>query len=259
VREGSFVAKNHGMKDKVKNYLMKSGWYVRRAKYVPAGIDWSHDLQRWIPKLKPNILFDIGANVGQTCTEMHLNFPNAVIHSFEPIKETFVSLVNNTSSLPNISCHNCAMGSKSGNKSIKYTPHSVINSLKTGVHSKDPDAIEARINIKTVDEFCEDYGIDKIDLLKTDTEGYDLEVLKGSSTMLKANKISAVLSEITFDEKNTLQTQFGELNDYLSSFDFLVCCFYDTRTLMVLPKFGSFCNALWIKRDLLPLTHLVSY
>jgi FkbM family methyltransferase len=240
------------MKEKIKNYLMKSGFYVKRAKHVPAGCDWAHDINRWIPKLKPEILFDIGANVGQTCTQMAASFPNAAIHSFEPIKETFALLVNNTSSLPNTHCHNCAMGSKSGSESIVYTPYSLNNSLKTGVHDNEPDAIEARIDVKSVDEFCEDHWIEKIDLLKTDTEGYDLEVLKGCSTMLSANKIFAVLSEVTFDEENTFHTQFGELNDYLSSFDFLVCCFYDTRTLMMLPKFGSYCNALWVKRDLLP-------
>ena len=240
------------MKEKFKNYLMKLGWYVKRSKHVPAGCDWAHDINRWIPKLKPKILFDIGANLGQTCTQMRSNFPNAFIHSFEPIPETFASLVNNTSRLPNISCHNCAMGSKSGVKNIKYTPRSGNNSLKTGVHDNNPDAIEARIDIKTVDEFCEDHGIEKIDLLKTDTEGYDLEVLKGCSTILSANKISAVLSEITFDEEDTLHTQFGELNDYLSSFDFLVCGFYDARTLVNRGTFGSYCNALWVKRDLIP-------
>lgn len=231
---------------------MKSGWYIKRAKHVPAGCDWGHDIKRWIPKLKPEILFDIGANVGQTCIQMHTVFPNTVIHSFEPIDETFASLVNNTSHIPHVCCHNYAMGSKSGHTNIMCIPYSLTNSIKTGAHDNEPDAVEARIEVKTVDEFCEDNGIKKIDLLKTDTEGYELEVLKGCSKMLSSNKVSAVLSEVTFDENNTLHTHFGVINDYLSSLDYLPCGFYDMRSLMFQAKFGSYCNALWVLRDLLP-------
>ena len=46
----------------------------------------------WIQEINPQIIIDIGANTGQTATEMRKIFPKASIYSFEPIPACFEKL-----------------------------------------------------------------------------------------------------------------------------------------------------------------------
>ena len=61
-------------------------------------------------------------------------------------------------------------------------------------------AIKQRINVDvtTIDNYCRDYGIERIDILKSDTQGFDLEVLKGASRLLDQHRIHLVYVEIVF-------------------------------------------------------------
>jgi hypothetical protein len=56
------------------------------------------------------------------------------------------------------------------------------------------DRVE-RIALTTLDSYCAFEGIQKIDFLKIDAEGHDLEVLKGASTMLAEGRITYVQFE----------------------------------------------------------------
>ncbi len=251
-----FPRLSYSMKAAIKRILLKFGWSVRRSNRTPAGIDWPLDIKRWIPDLEAGAFFDVGANVGQTALCIHERFPTAVIHSFEPIPETFETLTRRMSRISNVRCNKFAMGAEEKNLKIRVVPNHVMNSLETGLLDNHPDAKEVVVEVKTVDQYCIDNSISKIDILKTDTEGYDLEVLKGASNMLKRGKISGVLSEVTFDEENSCQSQFSDILEYLSEYNFLPCGFYETHYLMRTSDFGSFCNALFVRRDVLPRVQL---
>jgi len=57
----------------------------------------------------------------------------------------------------------------------------------------------------TIDRFCAEQKIKKIDVLKIDTEGFELEVLKGTEAMLKRRAISFVyfeFNDIQLDENS---------------------------------------------------------
>ena len=62
---------------------------------------------------------------------------------------------------------------------------------------------KGNIKMKTLDEICS--SLDKIDLLKIDVEGYELEVLRGGvSTLKKTNKIIIeILDEFTNNLEQT--------------------------------------------------------
>jgi Methyltransferase FkbM domain len=53
-----------------------------------------------------------------------------------------------------------------------------------------------RIQIAPVDDICEQQGITKIDILKTDTEGYDAEVLAGARRMLSEERVRCIMCEV---------------------------------------------------------------
>src|SRR5205085_11763068 len=65
---------------------------------------------------------------------------------------------------------------------------------------------EIACSFSTLDEFCGQENIDKIDLLKIDAEGHELEVLKGARRMIEQKKVNWIHFE--FGEGNVFSRVF---------------------------------------------------
>lgn len=65
-----------------------------------------------------SVVFDVGANVGQSACKFKLAFPGAKIYCFEPVKETFEILKRNVNCWENVKCHQLAFGSREGEERI---------------------------------------------------------------------------------------------------------------------------------------------
>jgi FkbM family methyltransferase len=161
------------------------------------------------------IVFDIGANVG----ELSLLFSkfvgrNGQVHAFEPSKAEFEKLdtICRLASRSQVILNNKAVAEAKGTvKLYVYEPeHSTLNSLanrpleKYGINIK-PNHVE-EIEATTIDEYCREKNISKIDLLKIDVEGAEYQVLRGAEKMLREHKISCCVFEFgqtTFDMGNT--------------------------------------------------------
>jgi len=48
------------------------------------------------------------------------------------------------------------------------------------------------VSLETIDEFCAENNVRQVDIIKTDTEGHDLSVLRGASKMLTQGNVSAI-------------------------------------------------------------------
>jgi hypothetical protein len=73
------------------------------------------------------------------------------------------------------------------------------------------------VDTSTVDIYCEKFNINKINFLKIDTEGAELDVLKGSENMLKNNKIDHIQFEYGgcfLDSNTTLQQLCKHMSIY---------------------------------------------
>ena len=109
---------------------------------------------------------------------------------------------------------------------------------------------KVKYDVNMLMEFCDKNNINSIDILKTDTEGYDLEVLRGGSKMLEARKIKFVLSEVAFYPGKE-NTQFLPVFDFLSPYGFRFyglydCAYWGTN----LAKGIMFSNALFVNEKL---------
>jgi FkbM family methyltransferase len=56
----------------------------------------------------------------------------------------------------------------------------------------------SQIEVRTIDGYCAERGITIIDILKSDTQGFDLEVIKGAACLLEQRRIQLIYMEITF-------------------------------------------------------------
>jgi FkbM family methyltransferase len=80
-------------------------------------------------------------------------------------------------------------------------------------------AVEIAVEITTVDTFVRQSGIDRIDLLKIDVEGAELDVLRGAHQCIRQSRIDAVLFE--FNEMNIVSRVFlQDFFELLPDFDF---------------------------------------
>jgi FkbM family methyltransferase len=139
---------------------------------------------------KKPIIFDVGANVGSSIKRFDLIFNDSVIHSFEPIKECFDQMVRD---YPNkrFLKNNYALGEKNTNKRFFINKHTVTSSFfrinKSYDETDKNDKPKNNIKIKTItlDTYINLNKIKKIDILKIDTQGFELNILKGAKKSLK--------------------------------------------------------------------------
>jgi hypothetical protein len=83
--------------------------------------------------------------------------------------------------------------------------------------------------------------------LKTDTEGFELNVLKGASETMSRNKIQFVYVEIFFNENYVGQSSFGDIYNFLLENGFELVRFYDV--LYTNDGVASKTDALFINKD----------
>lgn len=161
------------------------------------GIDHAVDIRRFRKDSRQvRIIFDVGANIGQTALSYLKKFPDAEIFSFEPISETFQQLQANFHGKSSVRCFNLAMGRESGSIQVHLQSCSLWNSLSNiGRHATGRTET---VRVVSLDEFLEEKQISHIDLLKIDAVGFDLEVLKGGTNFLQSAKDVFLYIETTF-------------------------------------------------------------
>jgi len=227
------------------------GCRVYKTRHLPIGLDICQDLKRFsLNDYKFDILFDVGANVGQTARKYSALFPHAKIFSFEPVQASFIELKENTKESINVSCHQVALGSKSEEIEIQLdaNPTSQTNTLRNINWQTDKSHKKEVIRIIKLDEFIEQNEIKIIDLLKIDTEGWELEVLNGASKSTFENKIKFILCEVGFTKNNNWHTPFSALNLFINRNGFWLCGIYDID-IDSLPRGWHSGNALWINQN----------
>jgi FkbM family methyltransferase len=155
---------------------------------------------------QPRTVFDVGANVGdysEFC--LRLLGPQWLVHAFEPSPTTFQLLSERLSSAPKnrLRCHMLGF-SDSQRQTTLYSsgPGATIASVERLERPlrEFKDEFSETIQLTTIDQFCAQNAIEKIDFLKLDVEGHEIAVLRGASRMLDEGRI------------RFLQFEFGENN-----------------------------------------------
>lgn len=169
-------------------------------------------------------IFDVGANVGQSALKFRAAFPSARIFSFEPVSNTFDELITNTSSSDEgITCHKIALGNEQGKKTIYLSDQSLTNSLVKPHQSSTHE----EITISTIDTFSAEQQIARIDLLKIDAEGFDLEVLKGAKKIITAQQVPFILVEAGFHPGDDRHVLFDDFRSFLMPMGYSIFGIYD--------------------------------
>lgn len=126
--------------------------------------------------------------------------------AFEPTPTTYDYLKKNIkiNNISNIIASNSGLSSSEKSQSFLLSPNPEENSI-TDCNSKSLKSGSKIINIKTVtiDKFCQNNNLKRIDLIKLDIEGQELEAIKGAQEILLKNKNIKIIFElnIAYQEK----------------------------------------------------------
>lgn len=163
-------------------------------------------LDKYLGHIKNPVVVDVGANTGGYATACRECNKSASIYALEPHPISFKKL-KQTAREKNFFAFNYGISTEAGKKTLYDrndissggTAHaSLYQNVIEGIHGVASVAFESEFT--TLDNFISSAQIEKIDLLKIDTEGHELSVLKSATNALRAGKIM------------TIQFEFNEMN-----------------------------------------------
>jgi FkbM family methyltransferase len=211
------------------------------------GIYLENDLVRLTTSAPIQTIFDVGANHGQSAMRFSRAFKGSKIYSFEPVKSNYEILHARCSTMPGITTINKGLGKEITRMNIGLSSHPGGHSLLLPESMSQSELI----GLTTIDAVMEEYRLEKIDLIKIDVEGYELQVLQGTEAALNSNKIRYIYAECIFDPSDTApHTLFSDLREYLAKYSFVVfACYHESFDL----KSGSaMANVLFANKQMLP-------
>lgn len=177
----------------------------------------------WVPPgIAPQVIWDIGGNIGSASVYLSQRFPAAHIHCFEPVPANFALIEKNVAGLA-VTPHNLALGAADGQMAITASDYELnfggfsfhytgtVAAPETSVRMARPDTLIAQ-------------GVPAPDLIKIDTEGAEWDILTAFP--------EEVLARVTWIVGELHSVRSFELLEYLSRW-FLI----ETQKSMKSPLF----------------------
>ena len=183
---------------------------------------YEYNVRKIIEKLskKSKIIIDVEANIGKYSILASKSNPHAKVFAIEPEKENFEVLEKNKilNNCKNLELIKVALNDK--NQKVKLYKAEVNkggHSLKYSSNSRNFEIVEGK---KFEDIFTN--KIKKVDLMKIDAEGAELEILKGTQKFLKEKKIKNIIIELNDLETRKFLESFGYSFEKIMYNNFLV-------------------------------------
>jgi FkbM family methyltransferase len=219
------------MKALIKKSLALAGYEITR---ISATEPNPFEIQKSLCRIETPVIFDVGANIGQT-THIYRNlFPRAVIYAFEPFPASFYSLKQTFANDADIRLFELALANTRGEAMLYSNALSLTNSLLVTdesaerywgnvVRTKD----QLTVKVETIDSFCDANSIDRIDVLKMDTQGTELAVLNGSRHLLESKSIGLIYFEIIVSPTYVNQPHVDEYFSFLFALHYRMIDIYN--------------------------------
>ena len=187
-----------------------------------------------IKKSKP-LIFDVGASNGESITRFKRIFPEATIHSFEPIYESCKLLKTKYEDSKDIIINNFGLGSKKGRESfylnykqntssfLKINQNSDWAKIRSSQRNIDVSEFSKELKnipLETIDNYTFQNNINQIDLLKIDTQGFEDQVLSGSKKSIELNKIRFIETEIILSDVYEKKLSFYDIEKHFENTSF---------------------------------------
>ena len=183
---------------------------------------------------KISVFIDVGAHYGETVKIFKKNFQIEKIFVFEPSRENFDKLKKNIKKIDNLKTYNIALGNKKGivdfrqhfdsesstlvkiNQESKY--YKKKNFYLDFFNKKKIKFSNTKVEIDRLDNILKKSEINKIDILKIDTEGYDFHVIEGLGEFI--NKVKYIYFEHHFHNMLVKKYTLSDIHNFLKKKNF---------------------------------------
>ena len=132
-------------------------------------------------------VLDVGANIGMTALALSQICPRGQIAAIEPVPRNFQYLQRNVDQADagNIKIFNFALGNRQGLALMQGHPSNFACSfIADNYEIPNSDHFSHEVTVKCLDETFSDLSLDRLDFMKVDVEGFELEVFAGAKKTL---------------------------------------------------------------------------
>jgi FkbM family methyltransferase len=157
----------HVIEELLNSYKYYSRNLARLAKYI------EH-------KYPSYAIIDVGANIGDTAALVRSAGVNQHIHSFEGEPTYFKMLQTNLEQFNNVSAYEAFLGETNETQTI-------ATEVSMGTARLNQQG-SGQIKVHKLSDIVEQHHISNVKLLKTDTDGFDFKILRGSFALIKRDK-----------------------------------------------------------------------
>lgn len=176
---------------------------------------------RWVEIPEDAVILDVGANIGVMTLQFAKLAPRGRVYAFEPTHYAFRRLQVNLGLNPALAARVTALQTFVSMSNGDRPALPVYASWKVdGTHGGDRHPVHLGtassaegVGATTLDELAATRGLTRVDLVKIDTDGHELEVLKGAAQILKRLR-PAVIFEVgiyVMEERGIGFTHYEEL------------------------------------------------
>ncbi len=187
--------------------------------------------QALLENLKCECIVDVGANRGQFALIARKVFPDAVIHSFEPLEEPAQIFRNIFANDSKVKLYPYAVGREKTIAAFHVTKDDDSSSIlpatqmQTNMFPGSAEAEVRQVTMLPLSQAFDSNSLPAVSLLKIDVQGFELEVLKGSEDIL--DKFSNLYIECSFSELYQGQALAHEIISWLAQRRFVLSGIYN--------------------------------
>jgi FkbM family methyltransferase len=238
------------MKKLLKEVLRRAGYACFNIKFLPWGINLESDLKRIGFQLtRANVILDIGANDGRWLESMYNVFPNATFYAFEPVPATFGNLRAKVGKKPRVRIYNQGLSSDSAGLTMQLYENPTVSTMNTTQRQVGHIPTKTiTVQCHTLDQWLKDMAIDKIDFVKIDVEGHELQVLSGGVNAFREAKAAFLLIEakaVLASEVSGPGVSLDQLSGFLGPFGYRLMVLYTDKIHLPEQRYYTNFNALF--------------
>ena len=168
----------------------------------------------------PDVIFDIGANIGGFSIALAERFPTSYIYAFEPVKQTYSILQSNIESYNNISSFQIGLSDKNKQNVPIGMPriplHKKHNYGRATISEYIDEPID-HIDLVKISQLCKENNMYP-DTMKIDAEGCEYEILSDIKESGILSNVKTIYIEIN-NHYNTRESAQKSKNLLLEDFE----------------------------------------
>lgn len=217
-------------------------------RYLGIGDVRIHPFNKLPSSLAPILIIDVGANVGDVTLAALRSFPDCKVICFEPVSNSYSLLSKRLVPFANrVTLIKKALSDKDDLSEINITSFHGANSIhKQSIYhsSANPSINELKkesIELVKLDNYLDKFDNQRVDVLKIDVEGHELNVLRGGAKFI-SQYVDTIIIECSIMRDESWENQsIAEIFKSLSDLGFRFINLFDVHYANLLADSNMMC------------------